>query len=124
MRQAAELIAGPANTPLPVIIAGDFNANTADPNDPTFATHREMVNAGFVDAWSATQPGDPGLTWQLVDSSAVNTATQRIDYIFGRGPVRPLTTRLAGAAKHDRIAGLWPSDHAGVHAVLQVGNSY
>ena len=122
--QAAELIAGPANTPLPVIIAGDFNANTADPNDPTFATHREMVNAGFVDAWSATQPGDPGLTWQLVDSSAVNTATQRIDYIFGRGPVRPLTTRLAGAATHDRIAGLWPSDHAGVHAVLQVGNSY
>jgi endonuclease/exonuclease/phosphatase family metal-dependent hydrolase len=120
--QAGELIAGPAFTSFPVVIAGDFNANAADPNDLTFATYQEMLQAGFQDAWATTHPRDPGLTWQLVDSSTVNTATQRIDFIFSRGPVRALTSRLAGAAPHDRTGGLWPSDHAGVQAVLQVGS--
>ena len=120
--QAFELISGPANTSFPVIIAGDFNADAANPNDLTFATYQEMLQAGFQDAWATTHPRDPGLTWQLVDSSTVNTATQRIDFIFSRGPVRALTSRLAGAAPHDRTGGLWPSDHAGVRAVLQVGS--
>jgi len=120
--QAGELIAGPANTSFPVIIAGDFNANAADPNDLTFATYQEMLQAGFQDAWATTHPQDPGLTWQLVDSSAVDTATQRIDFIFSRGPVRALTSRRAGTDSHDRVGGVWPSDHAGVRAVLQVGS--
>ena len=119
--QAGELIAGPANTSFPVIIAGDFNADAANPNDLTFATYQEMLQAGFQDAWATTHPQDPGLTWQLVDSSTVDTATQRIDFIFSRRPIRALTSRLAGAAPHDRTGGLWPSDHAGVRAVLQVG---
>jgi endonuclease/exonuclease/phosphatase family metal-dependent hydrolase len=105
-----------------VIIAGDFNANAANPSDPTFATYGEMVNAGFGDAWAAVHPNSPGLTWQLEDANPVDTATQRIDFIFFRGPVRARVSRLAGAAPHDRIGGHWPSDHAGVRALLQVGS--
>jgi endonuclease/exonuclease/phosphatase family metal-dependent hydrolase len=119
--QAGELIAGPANTTFPVMIAGDFNADAANPNDLTFATYQEMLNAGFGDAWTAKHPQEPGFTWQLVDSKPVDTATQRIDFIFFRGPVHARVSRLAGAATHDRIGGLWPSDHAGVRALLQVG---
>jgi endonuclease/exonuclease/phosphatase family metal-dependent hydrolase len=120
--QAGELIAGPANTSFPVIIAGDFNANAFDPNDPTFATYEEMLNAGFGDAWATVHPDSPGLTWQLVDSSPVDTATQRIDFIFFRGAVRGQVSSLAGADPHDKVGGLWPSDHAGVRALLQVGS--
>ena len=82
--QALELMKGPANTFLPVIIAGDFNANAADPNDLTYATYKLMTNSGYTDAWAATRPLNPGLTWQLVDSQSVDTAYQRIDYIFSR----------------------------------------
>lgn len=119
--QAGELITGPANTSFPVIIAGDFNANAADSIDPTFATYQEMLSSGFRDAWTATHPRSPGLTWQLVDSSPVDTATQRIDFIFFRGSVRAQVSSLAGADAHDKVRGLWPSDHAGVRALLQVG---
>lgn len=119
--QAGELIAGPANTQLPVVIAGDFNADAANPNDLTFATYQEMLNAGFGDAWTAKHPNDPGFTWQLVDSQPVDTATQRIDFIFFRGLVTTRQSTLAGAASHDRVEGLWPSDHAGVRALLQLG---
>jgi endonuclease/exonuclease/phosphatase family metal-dependent hydrolase len=119
--QAGELIAGPANTSFPVIIAGDFNANAADSSDPTFATYQQMLSSGFGDAWPATHPRSSGLTWQLVDSSPVDTATQRIDFIFFRGPVRAQVSSLAGADPHDKVGGLWPSDHAGVRALLQVG---
>jgi endonuclease/exonuclease/phosphatase family metal-dependent hydrolase len=121
--QAAELILGPANTLMPVIIAGDFNADAANPNDPTFATYQEMINAGFGDAWAATHPNEPGFTWGQTpgDRNPVSTLTQRIDFVFFHGEIRALNSRVAGAEPHDRINGLWPSDHAGVRATLQVG---
>lgn len=121
--QAAELILGPANTLMPVIIAGDFNADAANPADPTFATYLEMIDAGFGDAWAETHPNDPGFTWGQTpgDRNPISTLTQRIDFIFFVGEVRALNSRIAGAEPHDRIQGLWPSDHAGVRSTLQVG---
>jgi endonuclease/exonuclease/phosphatase family metal-dependent hydrolase len=121
--QAAELVSGPANTALPVIIAGDFNADADHPLDPTFATYQEMILSSFGDAWAATHPGEQGLTCcQLPDlSNMLPTLNQRIDFLFFRGQVRALNTRLAGAQTRDRVDGLWPSDHAGVRATLLVG---
>jgi endonuclease/exonuclease/phosphatase family metal-dependent hydrolase len=121
--QAAELILGPANTLMPVIIAGDFNADAANPNDPTFATYQEMINSGFGDAWTATHHRDPGFTWGQTpgDRNPISTLTQRIDFVFFHGEIRALNSKLAGAEPHDRIHGFWPSDHAGVGATLQVG---
>lgn len=119
--QAKELSDGPANTSLPVILAGDFNAIANDLNDPSNKTYQEMLNLGFGDAWMARNPNNLGLTWPLLDASPVDTATQRIDFVFYRGRVTPRESRLAGDSKQDRIDGLWPSDHAGLRALLQVG---
>jgi endonuclease/exonuclease/phosphatase family metal-dependent hydrolase len=121
MAQAKELSDGPANTDLPVIIAGDFNADAYSAADGTIATYNEMLGLGFYDAWATVHPNAPGLTWQLVDSSPVDTAWQRIDFIFYRGLLNARTSSLAGEAPHDKIDGLWPSDHVGVRALLQLG---
>jgi endonuclease/exonuclease/phosphatase family metal-dependent hydrolase len=117
--QAKEINDGPAYVNMPVIIAGDFNADALG-GDPTIATHQEMLSFGFADAWASLHPKVPGPTWQLVDTSPVDTAFQRIDYIFySAASWRPLTCTLAGDAPHDKVDGLWPSDHIGVRAELQ-----
>lgn len=119
--QAKELSDGPAYvTDMPAIIAGDFNADALG-GDASIATYDEMLSFGFTDAWGARYPNIPAPTWQLVDSSPVDTAFQRIDYIWTLGNVCPLNLSLAGAAPHDKIDGLWPSDHAGVRALLRFG---
>jgi endonuclease/exonuclease/phosphatase (EEP) superfamily protein YafD len=119
--QAAELSYGPANTSLPVILAGDFNAIANEPTDPSNATYQEMLNFGFGDAWTDRNAPRPGLTWPLSNSSTTDTATQRIDFIFYRGLLNAREARLAGDAKQDRIDGMWPSDHTGLRALLKIG---
>ena len=120
--QAKELADGPAyEMNMPVIIAGDFNADALG-NDASIATWQEMRSFGFTDAWAARYPKIPGPTWPLLDSSPNNsTAFQRIDYIWTLGDVRPLNLSQIGADPHDKVSGLWPSDHAGVRAHLQFG---
>lgn len=120
MAQAQELSLGPANTSLPVILVGDFNAIANDLTDPSNWTYQEMLNMGFGDAWADRNAPGEGLSWPLLNASTVDTATQRIDFVFYRGHVKPLVTRLAGDMKHDKVDGMWPSDHAGLDALLQV----
>jgi endonuclease/exonuclease/phosphatase family metal-dependent hydrolase len=121
--QAKELSDVPANTSLPIILVGDFNAIANEPADPSNATYQEMLNLGFGDAWAERTPPRPGLTWPLLNSSTTDTATQRIDFVFYRGLLNPLVTSLAGDMKNDRVDGMWPSDHAGLRALLQVNGN-
>ena len=118
--QAYELSAIPANTNLPVILAGDFNAIANQPTDPSNATYQEMLNLGFDDSWVEVNRNSPGLTWPLVNASTASTATQRIDFVFLRGHVVARDASLGGDDKHDRVDGIWPSDHAGLRTLLQV----
>jgi endonuclease/exonuclease/phosphatase family metal-dependent hydrolase len=128
--QAQEILADPraANTSLPTILVGDFNSaatatGTTDvPPDTT--THAIVTAAGFTDAWAATRGGDPGYTCcnaaDLLNSTP--TYTNRIDYVFTRGSVRPLLAARVGVSPLERIStGQWPSDHAGVVAAVAVG---
>src|SRR4029078_5144291 len=46
--QATELLQGPAATSLPVVLAGDFNADAENPSDPTYQL---LLSGGFLDAW-------------------------------------------------------------------------
>jgi endonuclease/exonuclease/phosphatase family metal-dependent hydrolase len=118
--QVKELIAALGRSPLPVLLAGDFNSN-AEPGPDHFETVDDLLDAGYVDTWRATHPDDPGLTWPLHAEdpfTPISSPTERIDLIFARGP-RVLSTRRIGAQLHDRTpSGLWPSDHAGVVASL------
>jgi hypothetical protein len=116
--QAAELLAGPANTSLPVILAGDFNS-PADGSGPFGA--QVLLGGGFSDSWSATHPGDPGLTWgQAADLlNPTSDVTQRIDYVLFRRGLAAADASLVGADPSARTSsGLWPSDHAGLVAEL------
>jgi endonuclease/exonuclease/phosphatase family metal-dependent hydrolase len=116
--QANELLAGPATTTLPVILAGDFNSRADGTGTATYAA---LIGAGFKDAWSATHPRAVGNTWGH-DADLRNTTvnlTQRLDLVLYRGDLRALDTELVGEERHDRTrSGLWPSDHAGIVATL------
>lgn len=119
--QAAELLAGPANTSLPVVLAGDFNSD-AYGNDGASVYSMLVGPGGFKDAWSAARPRQLGLTWghdaALADVSALFSI--RIDYVLYRG-----SGLLAEDA--DTISSiirstppLWFSDHAAVVATLAI----
>jgi len=125
--QAHEFINGPGATSLPLIWVGDFNSDASAPTitgiPPDTATYSDVRAAGFTDAWAATRL-IPGYTCcnapDLLNPQP--TLDQRIDYVFSRGAVRPLLAERVGILPAGKTAsGLWPSDHAGVVAELDVG---
>jgi hypothetical protein len=123
--QGNEILNGPANTSLPVILAGDFNSRA---DGTGTSTYDNLINAGFKDAWSATHPRELGNTWGH-DADLLNTTvdlTQRLDLVLFRNKlsVTPklcgLDADVVGDELGDRTpSGLWPSDHAGVVATLR-----
>jgi endonuclease/exonuclease/phosphatase family metal-dependent hydrolase/lysophospholipase L1-like esterase len=118
--QAEELINGPANTTLPVVVMGDLNSPADDSGSPA---HQDFLAAGFRDTWAEVHPGEPGFTAQPhVDLTApAFGANQRIDYVFTRGGLGAEGMSLLGTTPAERTAsGLWPSDHAAVVARLDL----
>lgn len=112
----------------PVIMAGDFNA---EPQDPSI---QAVLKKGFVDALATAgdatcaKAGDPGCTSSTIpfgDNPNYN-ADHRIDYIFvlpGNGVTATVTEASLWDNKPVDIGGshtLWPSDHIGVRAVLEL----
>ena len=119
--QGAELRAGPANTPLPVIVAMDSNAQAFPlPQDPTYS---DFMAAGYSDVWQGLFRSAPGLTCcqSESDNNPVSQLYQRIDLILTLGNVEGQNIALFGADPGTRTPdGLWPSDHAGVAAQVIV----
>jgi len=118
--QALELLAGPLSTDLPVILVGDLNSDAAGDGTATYAM---MLEEGFVDAWTEFAPAEPGLTWGH-DGDLLNplpTLTQRLDLILYHGEFEVVAADVVGDEPDDRTdSGLWPSDHAGVAARLEL----
>ncbi len=124
MAQALELLGGPAKTPMPVLIAGDFNADPLHRTGTT--TYDAFIAAGFSDAWLALNPNDPagGLTWGH-DPFLADPATPfiwRLDLVFSRGGIfAPVESEVL-----DPLLGstppLWPSDHAALTVCFRLGN--
>lgn len=119
--QGGELRSGPANTPLPVIVAMDSNAQAAPlPQD---ATYIDFMAAGYIDAWSQLFPSTPGFT--CCQAPSVNNVTsqlyQRIDLVLTFGNINAQNTATFGADTASKTSGgSWPSDHAGVAAQLVI----
>ena len=120
LAQAAELLAGPANTPMPVILVGDLNS----PADGTgTASYANLIAAGFRDAWGDTHPHQLGYTYghaEILNDRADTVGFRwRIDYVLSRGDLAALAADVVGEepADFDRH-GIWASDHAGVVATL------
>ena len=116
--QVTELLAALASPGMPVVMAGDFNAN-AEPGPEHTGSVERIVSAGFRDCWEWANPGDPGYTWPLFgedQASGPTTPNERIDLIFTSGDFarwidrdpKVLSAALTGTTP------LWGSDHAGV----------
>jgi hypothetical protein len=89
------------------------------PQDPTYV---DFIAAGYNDVWNELFPLAPGLTCcqaPLV-SNPVSQLYQRIDLILTLGSIAPRHVALFGADPFSKTpSGLWPSDHAGVAALLK-----
>jgi endonuclease/exonuclease/phosphatase family metal-dependent hydrolase len=121
--QGNELLLGPANTNLPVVMVGDFNSDaepTGSGPDKTL-TYQNLINAGFVDAWSQAGLGPVFTCCQAEDlRNEASSLNERIDLVLFRGQFTVTGADIVGEALADRTpSGLWPSDHAGVAATLQ-----
>jgi endonuclease/exonuclease/phosphatase (EEP) superfamily protein YafD len=123
MLQAIELIDGPANVCLPVILSGDFNADPLHRNG--VETYDAFVAAGFDDAWAVLHPGNPagGLTWGhdefLADPSV--PMIWRLDVVWFRGfGLVPTEAKVIDIALDREQPPLWASDHAAVTANFRI----
>jgi hypothetical protein len=130
--QAKELLEGPANTQLPVVVTGDFNAgpNTAPKPFPGPAAYEAFLGGGLSDTWIAAGLGaSPRTCCHLAfedlvnDPSAEYTEGNELDHVFTRGDFTVRDEHLVG----DKVPSpapnpfIWPSDHAGVVATVGIG---
>jgi endonuclease/exonuclease/phosphatase family metal-dependent hydrolase len=100
------------------IAMGDFNA---DPAEPAYA---RMVAAGFRSAHAEVHGKEPSVTWPSgLQAPAMDTDGEPdcLDYIWLRGAIRAIEARLAFDRPHPDDPTLYPSDHLGVSALLEVG---
>lgn len=109
---------------MPVLLIGDFNTDPLG-RDGSF-TYPLFGQAGFADSWSVLNPHNAagGLTWGhdplLADPSV--KFDRRIDLILYRGPrFTPGSLEIVNP-KIGSTSPLWFSDHAGVSAVMELGN--
>jgi endonuclease/exonuclease/phosphatase family metal-dependent hydrolase len=124
--QGNEILAGPANTDLPVVLLGDLNSAAGEgavAGESDTPTYDNMIAAGFADTWSQKRGDDAGFTCCHAEDlrNPVPTLTERIDFVLVRGGFRPSTAHRVGHKVENLTpSGLWPSDHAGVWAVLKL----
>lgn len=121
--QAGELAQAIGSAP-DAIVMGDLN------DGPGSLMHQVLEGAGLADAWAALRPGVVGFTCcHLADlSDQIAPFSQRIDYVFVRGVSHGgnLLGQISrtGELPADRVAGpdhpIWPSDHAGLIAQLNL----
>jgi len=103
----------------PVVLVGDFNSAADGSTTMSYAT----VASSFTDTYAKLNPGMPGFTCCTDITAPAPTYRERIDIVFFRGGVTAQTVELVGLDPAKRTpppAMLWPSDHAGVVATLQV----
>jgi len=127
--QANELLGVLAAESNPVVLVCDCNS-AADGSQT--ATYGLLTGSGgFADAWSEAHPRDPGYTSSLPDGFFTDPLLRtRIDLVLARfgfnaspnaGIVGGVHADVVGETSAERTAsGLWPSDHAGVVATLNM----
>jgi endonuclease/exonuclease/phosphatase family metal-dependent hydrolase len=101
----------------PQLLTGDMNSHAANP------AIKHFKSAGWVDTYAAVNgPKDPGFTahgfkgMKLAPENPDGTPKTRIDWIFCRGPVKP----LAAAVIRDSRNGHYPSDHFFISAEVEL----
>lgn len=121
--QVAELLAGPANAPQPVILVGDFNADSLH-RDGSYA-YDLIPAAGFTDTWAMLNPLTPagGLTWghDALLADPITGFDRRIDFVFSQGKgLLPVSADVVDLTTGLALPPLWATDHAAVCAGFQL----
>jgi len=115
--QATELLAWMAPVPDPVLLLGDLNSAPRMNSYP-------MLTAQFRDAYAQSSNTDPGVTCcQAPDlTNATSTANRRSDLVLDRGRFRVNDAAVTGTdpTTNKTPDGLWPSDHFGVFAHVEL----
>ncbi len=110
-KQRDEVLAATDDADVPVVLVGDLNAGPDTVGMP----------AGWTDAWTRGT-GDGFTNGQAADlANETSTLRERIDYVWVRGG-EVLSAWVVGDRPEDRTSPhhLWPSDHAGVVADLDL----
>lgn len=100
------------------VLVGDFNA---DPREPAY---ERMRAAGWRSAHVEANGAEPPVTWPSgLQGPAIDTDGDPdcLDYIWLAGSARTLDCRLVFDRPAVDDAGLYPSDHVGLVARLEVG---
>lgn len=101
-----------------VIVTGDFNA---DPREPGYA---RMGRAGFRSAALEANGAEPAVTWPsglIAEGMDTDGEPDCLDYIWVRGAIRVLDCRLVFDRPAVGDPTLYPSDHYGLSAHLEIG---
>ena len=101
-----------------LILAGDFNA---DPQEPAYA---RITAAGFQSAHLVANGREPVYTWPSgIQAPGMDTDGDPdcLDYIWVRGAIRVADCRLVFDRPDPTDPTLYPTDHLGLAAHLEVG---
>ena len=100
------------------IVVGDFNADPAEP------TVQRMLAAGYRSAYAESNGAEPAVTWPSgLQAPAMDTdgLPECLDYIWVTGLVRVGSCRLVFDRPDPEDPTLYPSDHLGLSAQLEIG---
>lgn len=116
--QAQEMVGQGLAAGTPAVFAGDFNTD----GFRKWETYLLLTNdLGLKDAWTIEHPRLPGLTWGNSPDllNRFPRFTQRLDLVLFSGPFHVESANVIGGTILDRaVAGMWPSDHAGLLVTL------
>ena len=121
--QTAEFVNALSTSPYDVIIVGDLNSLRTSSGD----SWQILTGAGYTDVWTETMLLADGFTASFGDDlvGPPSELDHTVDYILRRS-----VSTLAGILSESEVVGeeiadqtstgLWPSDHAGVYAVVRI----
>ncbi|MEY2849708.1 MAG: hypothetical protein RI885_2375 [Actinomycetota bacterium] len=112
LRSAAAVLEQVAATSGPTIVMGDFNT------DVDSKPHRTLLHDGLLrDSWTAAATRLTPAWGTFLDYRAPRLDRKRIDWVLVSSTVEVIRVGL-DARRH---RGVWPSDHAAMHAVIAIG---
>jgi endonuclease/exonuclease/phosphatase family metal-dependent hydrolase len=100
------------------ILMGDFNADPAEPSPA------RLRAAGFRSAFEEANGSEPAVTWPSgLTAPGMDTdgEPECLDYIWLRGTARATSARLVFDRPDPEDATIYPSDHFGIAAQLEIG---
>ena len=118
--QTAAILAWLRDAPLAdaTCLVGDFNADPAEP------TPMRLRGAGFRSAYEEANGEEPAVTWPsglMAPAMDTDGDPECLDYIWVRDAVRVVSAKLVFDRPDPGDATLYPSDHVGIAAQLEIG---